>query len=368
VDVVIQSDSFVEDVSARLLDLHTANRRPSHRAGQTLDRTRSEAEMHLSLERTRSEVEPSLPTPKEDSSQQMKGGQAEALVNSLPGLTRSNKKWDSPLSPQRAVPPPAMQPPALSLAPELEAQPPTPMNPGEPTAVSTAEPTPAGGPHAKGARVDASAGPAAPLLAPPAPSILPLAFLTPLAPLAPPARCSSSPAPSAAPVAPSADAAPRTLRVCALDDESIPRMIQTLFIKHHLHASLEASCALGATEEEMRGFVDVALGNLNPDLSPNLDLHRQADVVLLDENILPPSIMGSQVAGELRARNFTGVTVILTGASASKTEQIRALPAVDLVFDKGHPLPKMAEAVFRVLEQRRRECSHGDASLGLLVH
>jgi hypothetical protein len=140
--------------------------------------------------------------------------------------------------------------------------------------------------------------------------------------------------------------------VCALDDEDIPRMIQSLFIKHHLHASLEASCALGATEDEMRRFVDVALGCLNSDLSPNPGLHRQADVVLLDENILPPQVMGSQVAGELRARNFTGVIVILTGASASKMEQIRSLPGVDLVFDKGHPLPLMAEAVIRVLEQR----------------
>jgi len=141
--------------------------------------------------------------------------------------------------------------------------------------------------------------------------------------------------------------------VCTLDDESIPRMIQTLFMKHHLHASLEESCTLGATEEEMHSFVDVAMGHLNSDLSPNLGEQRQANVVLLDENILPPQIMGSQLAGELRDRGFVGVTVILTGASASRTDQLRALPAVDLVFDKGHPLPKMAEEVFRVLEQRR---------------
>jgi hypothetical protein len=103
----------------------------------------------------------------------------------------------------------------------------------------------------------------------------------------------------------------------------------------------------------MHAFVDVALGKVNADLTPNLGTHREADIVLLDENIQPPQIMGSLLAGELRDRGFAGVIAILTGASASGTEKIRALPAVDLVFEKGHPLPKMAEEVLRILEQRR---------------
>jgi hypothetical protein len=151
----------------------------------------------------------------------------------------------------------------------------------------------------------------------------------------------------------SPEEAPRTLRVCTLDDESIPRMIQKLFIKHHLHASLAESCTLGANEEEMHAFVDVALGKLNADLTPNLSTHRQADIVLLDENIQPPQIMGSLMSGELRDRGYAGVIAILTGASASGTEEIRALPAVDLVFEKGHSLPNMAKEIFRVLGIRR---------------
>lgn len=281
VDFVIQPNSNLEEVSARLLHLHAANRRPSHRAKQLLDRmeprrdpTHSEQVQEAGDNRHRETGAPEI---------------------NLPRLLRTGEAGDGP----HHVPPP---PPS---------HPTTPASPDGPTAAMPAEAQPTGPDSAdQGGAVAEEAEIAG-------------------------------------------AAAPRSLRVCALDDESIPRMIQTLLIKHHLHASLDESCALGATEEEMRGFVEVALGRLHSDLSPNLGLQRQADVVILDENIRPPEIMGSKLAGQLREQGFAGVTVVLTGASASGAQQIRALPAVDLVFEKGHPLTKMAEEVFQVLERRR---------------
>lgn len=138
-----------------------------------------------------------------------------------------------------------------------------------------------------------------------------------------------------------------------LDDEHIPRMIQGLFLKHHLKANLDASVVLGKTEAETDAFVDVALGLLNPDLSPNTGDIRQADMVLLDQNIAPPLVLGSLLAGQLRQRGFTGLIVLLTGTSGCQADQLRAMPEVDLVFDKGFPLPKMAE---QIKEQIKGAC------------
>jgi len=167
------------------------------------------------------------------------------------------------------------------------------------------------------------------------------------------------------------------LRVVGLDDEKIPRMVQGLFMMHHLGANMQESCTLGETREEMLAVVDVALGVLHADLTPNSGERRQADVVLLDENIMPPGILGSRIASELRDRGFTGVIVLLTGATSAYLEEIRSIPAVDFVryspggrerhtprrashsyppvlcpvrpqvFDKGTSLPMMAELIFK---------------------
>lgn len=142
------------------------------------------------------------------------------------------------------------------------------------------------------------------------------------------------------------------MRVVGLDDEHVPRMVQGMFMKNHLKANLDASVALGKTVEEMTAFLDVALGLLNPDLSPNMGVVCPADVVLLDENIAPPQVLGSILAGQLRRRGYSGLTVLLTGTSCSHAEQLRSLPEVDLVFEKGFPLPKMAEQIKELLAIR----------------
>ena len=139
------------------------------------------------------------------------------------------------------------------------------------------------------------------------------------------------------------------LRVVGLDDEKIPRMIQGMFMRHQLGADMRTSCVLGETKEEVLAFVDVAMGILNSDLTPNLGEQRQADVVILDENIVPPQILGSIVATQLRSRGFTGIVVILTGASSSNVKAIQAIESVDLAFEKGTPLSKMATAILMKL-------------------
>ena len=154
--------------------------------------------------------------------------------------------------------------------------------------------------------------------------------------------------------------APPKLRVVGLDDERIPRMVQTLLIKHHLHADIEASCVLGESEEEMIGFVDVALGHRDKHLHPNYNELRPADVVLLDENIRLPDILGSRLASALRQRSFTGVVVLLTAASASKVAELRSIPAVDLVFEKGSSLTQIAAEILAEIERKRGKSVNSD--------
>lgn len=146
---------------------------------------------------------------------------------------------------------------------------------------------------------------------------------------------------------------PPTLRVIGLDDEQIPRMIQAMFIKHHLKADPEVSCALGKTAQEIGAFVDVVLGRLHPDLTINEGVQRHADIVLLDENIAPPNVLGSILATQLAEGGFRGVTVLLTGTSAVHLAQLRSLPHVDLAYEKGFPLQRMAEDIKAILAAKR---------------
>mmetsp|Transcript_103617 Transcript_103617/g.143312 ORF Transcript_103617/g.143312 Transcript_103617/m.143312 type:complete len:311 (+) Transcript_103617:251-1183(+) len=152
----------------------------------------------------------------------------------------------------------------------------------------------------------------------------------------------------------------RGFRVFGLDDERIPRMIQGMFMKHHLRADMEVSCSLGSTEEEILKFVDVALGILNPDLTATHGPRVQADVVLMDENIQPPKILGSILADELRQRGFSGRIVLLTGASATYASELRSRPSVDLVFEKGTPLARMAEEIRALIDDNEGAALHND--------
>jgi hypothetical protein len=144
-----------------------------------------------------------------------------------------------------------------------------------------------------------------------------------------------------------------SLRVIGLDDESIPRMIQAMFIKHHLKADPEISCALGKTAQEIGAFIDVVLGRLHPDLTVNHGVQRHADIVLLDENIAPPTVLGSILAARLAEGGFRGVTVLLTGTSAVHLAQLRASPHVDLAYEKGFPLQRLAEEIKAALANKQ---------------
>jgi signal transduction histidine kinase len=149
-----------------------------------------------------------------------------------------------------------------------------------------------------------------------------------------------------------------SLRCLGLDDEKIPRQIQRLFMLHHLKADMAVSGVLGATEDEVNHFIEVALGERDLQLEPTTGARTPADLVILDENISPPTILGSTLAVELRARNFAGVIVVLTGASCTHVALIAALEAVDLAFDKGTALPLMAAHVKEVIRKRAEARAH----------
>jgi hypothetical protein len=141
--------------------------------------------------------------------------------------------------------------------------------------------------------------------------------------------------------------------VIGLDDEEDPRMIQAMFMKHHLKADSETSCALGKTAQEIGAFIDVVLGRLHPDLTINQGVQRHADIVLLDENIAPPEVLGSILATQLVKEGFRGITVLLTGTSAVHLSQLRALPGIDLAYEKGFSLQRMAEDIKAALAAKK---------------
>jgi hypothetical protein len=137
----------------------------------------------------------------------------------------------------------------------------------------------------------------------------------------------------------SSQQAPAALRVVGLDDEHIPRMIQGMFMKHHLKANLDASVVLGKTEEEMDAFVDVALGLLNPDLSPNTGEIHQADMVLLDQNIAPPRVLGSLLGRCANAASPASRSCSPAPRAATPNSCARC-PGLTSSLTRGSPYPK----------------------------
>lgn len=151
----------------------------------------------------------------------------------------------------------------------------------------------------------------------------------------------------------------RKLRCIGIDDEDLPRLVHKILISHFLDAD-EESCSIGRTREEQAAFVDVAMGVRNPDLSYTQGEPIQADVVLLDENIderADPPVMGSLLCAELRMCGFRGITVVLSGAPSDQIAKLRALPGVDLAYDKGAGLPVISDAIKKLRQERLEQAA-----------
>eukprot|EP00965_Chrysotila_dentata_P201677 6180691-Pleurochrysis_carterae.AAC.8 len=138
---------------------------------------------------------------------------------------------------------------------------------------------------------------------------------------------------------------------------------------------MSRSVSVGATEEEIDAFVDIALGLKAADMEdiqqPPLSLssspparsqspsssavpvsRREADVVLVDQNLQLGGTLrlGSNLAWELRARGFDGLIVLFSGSDESQLEQLRDEEHADLVFSKSTAPADIAKAILEALE------------------
>ena len=140
-------------------------------------------------------------------------------------------------------------------------------------------------------------------------------------------------------------ASPRPLVCAALDDSMMSRLLYKVLFDTMLNADPQRSCTLGETEEEQLSFVDVALGRKSATLQEMTPPLPAADIVMLDQNILlddHPHLLGSDIAAKLCEASFRGVVCIMTGSSRHELERLAQMPGVDLVLEKGKPLPDIA--------------------------
>ena len=114
----------------------------------------------------------------------------------------------------------------------------------------------------------------------------------------------------------------RSLVCVGLDDSiSFHRILKCLF-QDYLGADLLRSCCLGASASEAECAVAVALGKLDAKCSPANPPLAPADVVVLDQHLTygaAGTLVGSELAAQLREQGFEGVVRILTGS----TPQVR---------------------------------------------
>ena len=147
--------------------------------------------------------------------------------------------------------------------------------------------------------------------------------------------------------------------VCAaLDDDDMCRMLHDALFSKFLHADPDRSVVLGANAREQRSFVDVVLGTKRASLEDAMPPLRHADIVLLDQNIMldqEAHMLGSDVAGQLHAAGYRGVTCIITGSSVQQIQQLSTKPGVDLVVAKGTcTLPTLARRLQAIHEEKQR--------------
>ena len=164
------------------------------------------------------------------------------------------------------------------------------------------------------------------------------------APSSPVDRSSLSTSPtSSEPQATTAALPPPPLVALGLDDDPFMRQVHAALFENYLNLEDGAHQSLGATDEEIDAFVDVAMGST-------------PDYIILDQNIERPSgqeVLGTEIAAALQERRFNGVVTIFTASSAHEIGRIRSLPGVDLVFEKGTKLGVVAASMRQCREEKR---------------
>ena len=129
------------------------------------------------------------------------------------------------------------------------------------------------------------------------------------------------------------------LFVATMDTTSFTRKLNESLLFPALGADMERSATIGVTESEQVGFIDFALGRVDAALQPLPQVHRQADVVILDDSIALSnaphfSFSGAGVVLRLRELGFAGTTCILTAQGDERMAELTAMPGVDIAEPK----------------------------------
>eukprot|EP00966_Prymnesium_polylepis_P054832 1267219-Prymnesium_polylepis.2 len=153
--------------------------------------------------------------------------------------------------------------------------------------------------------------------------------------------------------------------VIGLDDDPFMRILHGALFSQYMPAA--ASRSLGATDEDIDAFAECALGiRCVTDLQRFKTPRRQADVLVIDQNVLRPggdeAVLGTDLTLQLREQDFRGVICILTASSAHETDRISALPGGDLCCEKGMSLAELAEKLLECCTLKRRLVAEATAS------
>jgi len=133
---------------------------------------------------------------------------------------------------------------------------------------------------------------------------------------------------------------PKNLTVVACDDQRVQRRVLEKIFLGKLEAS-EKSVVLGFDLDEVKSVVPLALS-------------LEADIVILDQNLLHGGTLGTQLADELHAAGFGGLVVLRTGSSTSQMERFQQVASIDLAIDKGAPNLETIEEIKSAFGARGR--------------
>uniref|UniRef100_A0A7S4BV75 Histidine kinase/HSP90-like ATPase domain-containing protein n=1 Tax=Chrysotila carterae TaxID=13221 RepID=A0A7S4BV75_CHRCT len=149
--------------------------------------------------------------------------------------------------------------------------------------------------------------------------------------------------------------ATRPLVCIGLDDQAMCRLLHELIFETFLSADPERSGSIGETRQEIESFCDVAMGKLDLSLSRvPLAQQREADVVIIDQNLVLGSsfsVLGSDIARQLRREGFRGVIGIFTGSADIEVRRLAALEGIDFASAKHESAAVIADRIMDKLQR-----------------
>ncbi|EOD19519.1 hypothetical protein EMIHUDRAFT_451139 [Emiliania huxleyi CCMP1516] len=146
------------------------------------------------------------------------------------------------------------------------------------------------------------------------------------------------------------------LFVAVVDDSAFSRKIFEATLLPALGADAQRSKAIGGTKEEQVGFISFALGLVDASLHDLPPPHRQADVVLIDENLALDGevhLSGSYVLARLREQGYVGVACLASSCDREQLKRLMAVPGVDLVSPKPFHASALAAALLKAHEVKQ---------------